>query len=155
MGVADSTLDELLARLAAPAPSPCGGATAALTAAMASSLVAMVAAGSPGWEEGLAVETRARELRGRLVELAERDTEAVAGLVALRRLGPAERAGAIERATRVPTEIGEAAREAASLAALAEASGKRGMRADATAARLLADAAARVADEIVAVNSGG
>ncbi len=145
MGVADSTLDELLARLAAPAPSPCGGATAALTAAMASSLVAMVAAGSPGWEEGLAVETRARELRGRLVELAERDTEAVAGLVALRRLGPAERAGAIERA----------AREAASLAALAEASGKRGMRADATAARLLADAAARVADEIVAVNSGG
>jgi len=152
---ADDTIDELLDQLAAPAPSPCGGATAAITAAMASALVEMVASGSHDWAEGERVAARASELRARLLELAWRDTQAVAGLVRLGRLPATERSDALEQAVRVPDEIDEAARETAVLAALAETAGKHTMRADATAARLLAEAAARVAEQIRAVNAAG
>ena len=155
MSFAGHTLDQLLQQLEAPAPSPCGGATAAITAAMACSLVAMVARGAEGWERGWAVATRAIELRAQLLDLARQDAEAVAGLVQLARLPAPERSQALERAIRVPTEIRDAARETAGLAELAEANGKSGMRADATAARMLATAAAEIADEITAANSVG
>ena len=154
MRFADHTLHELLSELAAPAPSPCGGATAAITAAMACSLIAMVARGAPSWDAGAETESRATELRAHLLELAQQDTEAVAGLLQLADLAPAERSAAIELAIRVPTAIAQAARETAALAELAETHGKRVMRADAAAARLLAEAAARVAEEITAENSG-
>jgi formiminotetrahydrofolate cyclodeaminase len=154
VSVADQTLDDFLAALAAPAPSPCGGATAAITAAMAASLVIMVARGSRDWQEGAAAEASAAELRDRLLCLARADTEAVAGLLALGRLAEPERAEALERAIRVPASIAAAARETAALAELAEAHGKRVMSADAHAARLLADAAARTAEAIVVANGG-
>jgi formiminotetrahydrofolate cyclodeaminase len=152
MSMREHTLDELLVQLSAPAPSPCGAATAAITAAMACSLVAMVAEGTPSWQEGTNVATRATDLRERLLDLAVRDTEAVAALVKLGRLAADERAEAIERAIRVPLAIGEASRETAMLAALAETHGKAAMRADATAARLLATAAAEVAEKTAAAN---
>jgi methenyltetrahydrofolate cyclohydrolase len=148
----DTTLEELLGQLEAPGPSPCGGATAALTAAMAGSLVAMVARGAPAWEEGASVAERATELRDRLVDLAWADTQAVAGLLELKRLPEDERAQAIERAIESPAAIHSAAQEVAALAELAESHGKPVMRADATAARLLAAAAAQVAAEIMATN---
>jgi methenyltetrahydrofolate cyclohydrolase len=155
LSLGERTLDELLAELAAPAPSPCGGATAALTAAMACSLVAMVACGASGWSEANATAGRAIELRAELLGLAGEDTDAVAGLIGLGRLTAAERSEALERAIRAPTAIQQAAAEAADLAALAEEHGKRIMRADATAARLLATAAAQVAAEIAATNQSG
>jgi formiminotetrahydrofolate cyclodeaminase len=153
MSFADHTLDELLQLLEAPAPSPCGGATAAITAAMACSLVAMVARGAGTWEEGESVAAQATALRTQLLDLARLDAEAVAGLVRLARLPEAERSDALEQAIGVPAKIRDAAGEAAALAALAEENGKAGMRADATAARILAGAGARVAGEIVATNS--
>ena len=155
MSFAGYTLDELLQQLEAPAPSPCGGATAAITAAMACSLVAMVARGAGGWDEGETVAARATELRARLLDLAQRDAEAVAGLVQLGGLTATKQAEALERAIRVPVEIREAANETVALAERAERHGKAAMRADATAARLLAEAAAWVGDAIVAANRAG
>jgi formiminotetrahydrofolate cyclodeaminase len=155
LSLGERTLDELLTELAAPAPSPCGGATAALTAAMACSLVAMVARGASGWNDADATAAKAIELRGELLALAREDTEAVSGLIGLRRLPAAERSEAIERAIRAPAAIHQAAAEAAELAALAGEHGKRVMRADASAARLLATAAAGVAAEIAATNQSG
>jgi methenyltetrahydrofolate cyclohydrolase len=152
---AGHTLDELLQQLEAPAPSPCGGATAAITAAMACSLVAMVARGAEGWDEAATVAARAIELRAQLLDLAQQDAEAVAGLVRLGRLTASEQSDALERAIRVPAEIREAANETVTLAERAEGHGKAAMRADATAARLLAEAAAWVADAIVSANRAG
>lgn len=155
MSFAGHTLDELLQELEAPAPSPCGGATAAITAAMACSLVAMVARGAQRWDEAATVAARATELRGQLLDLAQQDAEAVAGLVQLGRLTASEQTDALEQAIRVPAEIREAANETAALAERAERNGKSTMRADATAARLLAEAAAWVGDAIVAANRAG
>ena len=155
MGLGHHTLEELLAQLEAPAPSPCGGASAGITAAMAASLVAMVARGTPLWEDGTRVAGRATELRDRLLELAWADTQAVAGLLQLGRLSDAERSQAIERAIESPAAIHQAALEVAALAALTELHGKPVMRADATAARMLANAAAEVAAAITATNQSG
>jgi methenyltetrahydrofolate cyclohydrolase len=155
MALGEHTLDDLLRQLEAPAPSPCGGATAALTAAMAASLVAMVARGTPAWGEGAGVAERAAEVREDLVNLAWADTQAVAGLHELKRLSEDGRARALELAIGSPTAIEEAARTVVALAELAETHGKPVMRADATAARLLANAAADVAAEIKAANQSG
>src|SRR5262249_56800814 len=133
MGVGSRTLDDLLRKLEAPAPSPCGGAAAALTAAMAASLVAMVARGTSGWDEGASVAERATALRAELLDLAREDTEAVAGLVRLGRLPEAERAAALERAVRSPEAIHDAALKIAALAELAVTNGKPTMSVDASA----------------------
>jgi formiminotetrahydrofolate cyclodeaminase len=125
-----------------------------MTAAMASSLVAMVARGARDWDAGEATATRALELRDRLVALAQEDTDAGAGLVRLGSMAEAERAETLADAIRVPAAIADAATETAALAELAEAHGRPAMGPDATAARLLATAAARVAEEIVAANGG-
>jgi len=152
---ADSTLEGLLAQLEAPAPSPCGGATAAITAAMAGSLVAMVARAARDWEEGASVADRAGELRAELLDLAWEDTQAITGLIRFERLPEAERPAALARAVQTPSAIHDAALKIAALAELAVTHGKAGMRADADAARLLATAAAQVAAEITATNQSG
>ncbi len=122
---------------------------------MAGSLVAMVARGASAWEDGARIAGRATALREALPELARAETQAVRGLLPPGRLPEAEQAAVRERAIQSPAAIEEAAREVAELAELAEVNGKPAMRADATAARLLATAAAQVAAEITAANQSG
>ena len=151
------TFDELLERLAAPAPAPAGGSAAALSAAMAASLIVMIGRGTPGWPEGRTVADRATGLRSRLVALAHEDARAVGRLLeTFRERETTARAGkfanALVEASTPPAEIAAAAAEVVELAVLASEHGKAAMHADASAAALLARAAADSAVAIVESN---
>lgn len=152
-------LAALLDALEAPAPSPCGGSAAALGAAMGAALVAMVCRASSAWDDAPGIAAQATTLRARLVELADDDIRAFGA--ALEAMSVARDAGgerdrllgvALEKAAEVPLAIAAAAADVTELAALAAANGKHGLRADATAAALLAEAAAVAAARLVEVN---
>lgn len=155
-----STFDDVLEALAAPAPGPAGASAAALTAAMAAAIVVMVARGSRAWAGGHVFAERAAGLMTRLVELADDDAHAVAGLLAvIKAPAGADRAEtvalALVAASRPPASIAAAAAEIVELAAEAAARGKPVMRADAVAAALLATAATRSAVGVVETNLAG
>ena len=124
----------------------------------------MVGRASPGWPEGLATATAAADLRQRLLALGQEDVDAIANVIRLtgrrERSGPdspearAERARAVLRASSAPLEIAELAADVAGLAAHAAMKGKRPLRADASAARALAVAAAQTAASVVTGNLG-
>jgi len=144
---AERTVRELLDALAAPGPGPAGGSAAALNGAVAASLVRLVATVSRSWAESTAVGERAAELQRRLLELTDED--AVAWTRALRhRDDPAARTAA--RA--VPLEIAAAAREVGELARAAATRCPAHVRADATTAVHLADAANEAALGVAAAN---
>ena len=150
-------LDEVLDRLESPAPGPAGASAAALAAAMAASLVVMTACGTDAWADGRAVAERASQLRGRLVELADEDAQAVARLLELFREpvsdGRAEKmASGLVEAAKTPLAIAVAAAELTELAGAAAEQGKPVMRADAAAAAQLAEAATRAAVLVVETN---
>jgi formiminotetrahydrofolate cyclodeaminase len=158
-GLESLTLTGLLDALEAPAPSPCGGSAAALAGAMAASLVALVARHSPGWRDAAGVAAQATVLRERLVALAEEDIRAFAA--AMEALAAASGAGggrdrllgvALERAAEVPLQIASASADVAELAALAAVEGAPTVQPDATAAALLAEAAATSSAHLVLVN---
>ncbi|HVW18283.1 MAG TPA: cyclodeaminase/cyclohydrolase family protein, partial [Solirubrobacteraceae bacterium] len=76
-------LDELLERVAAPAPTPGAGPVAAWTCALAAGLVEMACAvearrGDVDADTAHERRERARALRGELLELADRDVVAYA-----------------------------------------------------------------------------
>lgn len=152
-------LDEFLDALEAPAPSPCGGSAAAVAAAMAASLVTMVARSSPGWAEAPGIATQARALRSRLTRLGDEDAEAFGEVLSVLRepTGSREQRDfalgvALLHAAEVPLRIAEAAADVAELAALASVEGSTQLRADATAAAALAEAATRSAAHLVDIN---
>lgn len=155
------TFARLLEELEAPAPSPCGGSAAALAGAMAASLVALVARRSPDWRDAPGVAAQAVALRDRLVSLAEEDVRAYAA--AMEALAAASGTGgsrdrllgvALERAADVPLEIASAAADVAELAALASVEGTPTLQPDATAAALMAEAAATSSAHLVLINLG-
>lgn len=147
------TLDELLAGLAAAAPSPAGGTAAAAVAAMAASLVVMVGRESPGWAAGADIAARATHLRDRLVALGAEDVQAFAAVLAASRADDSGAfAKALVRASEVPLEIAERAADVAEIATRAATEGKRPMRPDAEVAGILAEAATRAATLLVRVN---
>ena len=153
-------MDLLCEAFEAPVPSPAGGSAAAAVAAIAASLVVMVGRGSPDWSEGAEAASAAVALRDRLLVLGGEDVEAVAAvLTASRATRQSEPGGgrpgldkALLRASLVPLEIAERAAAVTALAARAAQEGKRPMRADAAAARVLAAAATQVASSIVSGN---
>ena len=126
---------------------------------MAAALVTMVARGSADWAEGAGVASQARKLRSRLTTLGDADADAFEQvLVTMRdRSGSSEQRDfalgeALVRAAEVPLEIAEVAADVAELAALAAAEGSPQLRPDATAATVLAEAAARAATHLVEIN---
>lgn len=152
-------VDDLLAALGAPAPSPSGGSAAAVAAAMAASLVGLVARASAEWPESPGIAVQATSLRDRLVALADADAAAFgAALAELRTsdetgLTRDERIGrALALAADAPLAIAEAAADVTALATLAAAEGRVDVRPDALVARELAAAAARGAAQLVEVN---
>jgi formiminotetrahydrofolate cyclodeaminase len=154
---------DFLAALAAQTPAPGGGSAAAVTVAMAAALVRSVASLSrEGWSEAGGVIAQAEAVGRRVTPLIQRDAhayeDALRTIAERSEIAPEDRearlADSLERAAAAPLEIGEAAAEAAELAALAVENGEPSVRADAAAAAMLAEAAARVSATLVEINLG-
>ena len=153
--LSDRRLADLLDAVAAPTPAPGGGSSAATVAALAAALVEMAAAIAGSADAG-----RARELRVRALELAERELTSYAPVLEARRLpagDPARRAriaAALEEASAVPREIGSVAAETVVLAQRVGAGASAAVRGDAETGRILAEAAGAAAALLVATNEG-
>jgi methenyltetrahydrofolate cyclohydrolase len=156
----DLSLRELLDRLAAEDPAPAAGSVAALGVAMAAALLAKVAKVSTAWPEAPAVVAQADRLRLRTAPLAQSDAEAyeeaLAALHLPDQLEPEVRdmtlGQVLARAAEIPLVIAEAGADVACLAAEVAERGAPERRGDAIAAALIAEASARAAANLVAVN---
>jgi formiminotetrahydrofolate cyclodeaminase len=178
MELVDRTLAEVVDRLAAREPAPGGGSAAALAGALAAALTEMTAAfaltslRSPhdadaapadpdvaGHQARLVeVGDRARELRRKLLSLAEDDTRSYAPVLdalAIERADPdrpARLRAALTAATDVPLAIAVAAAEVGELAFAAAQAGNAHLLGDATVGAVIAEAAAQSAARIVELN---
>jgi len=147
-------LADVLDAVGAPTPAPGGGSSSALVCALAAGLVEM-AAGIGGPAEAA---ERARALRARALGLAEEELGSYAPVLEARRL-PRDDPGrktameeALERASRSPLAVAEAAAEVASLGLVVAEGANAAVRGDAVAGVLLAEAAAVAAAQLVEVN---
>jgi formiminotetrahydrofolate cyclodeaminase len=150
-------VSELLDRIATGPPPPGGGSVAALSAAMAAALVSMAARA----HGELAVAAQADGISRRLVVLAEEDAAALGHaldtLAGNTGQGRQEQRDfslgrALRRAADQPLLIAEAAEDVALVAAELADRIEGPVKADAAAAAMLAESAARVAAHLVAVN---
>jgi len=151
----DLRLGEFLDSLSAPAPTPGGGAVAALTVSLAAGLVTMAARRSvDSWSDAPGVAAQARALLARAGPLAQTDADAWhAALAALEEpRGETELEERLAKAAEVPLAIADTAADVAELAALAAEMGEGTYRGDAAAAAVLAEAGARAAAKLVGLN---
>jgi formiminotetrahydrofolate cyclodeaminase len=154
-------VERFLDRIASAEPAPSGGSVAAVAVAMAAGLVAMAARLAHEWPKASDVVERAEALRSRMATLALADEDAYAKVIEALRLAPAspwgdaELAAALSDAADVPLAVAEAASEVATLAALVAQEGNDRLRGDALVAAELAEAGARGAAELVAINLAG
>jgi formiminotetrahydrofolate cyclodeaminase len=154
-------VERFLDRIASTEPAPAGGSVAAVAVAMAAGLVAMAARLAHEWPKAGEVVERAEALRSRTATLALADEDAYAKVIAALRLPPASPSRAADIATAlsgaadVPLAVVEAAAEVAALAALLAREGNDRLRGDALVAAELAEAGARGAAELVAINLAG
>lgn len=157
----DRPLGEFLDQLAGDVAAPGGGSTAGVCVGMAAGLVACVARRSyDDWDDAGAALAQAEKLRSRVAPLIDLDArafdEALRMLSTRAEIDAGERDSRLEeslaRAAEVPLAIGEAAADVAELAALVSNYGTQELRADAATAAILAEAAARTAERLVAVN---
>ncbi len=139
---------------------PGAGYCAAISLSMAAGLVAMAAGASRDeWPEARGAAAQANMLRERVAPLAQKNVNAYADAVArLRGSGDGgsetDLGTLLERAAQIPLDIAESAVDVASLAAVVAERGNQALRADAVAAALLAQGAARAAATLVEVNLG-
>jgi glutamate formiminotransferase/formiminotetrahydrofolate cyclodeaminase len=170
--IASRTIEGFLEALASDAPTPGGGAVAALSAAAGAALISMVCRLTIGREAYEEVEERMREYLGEadaarpaFLELGQRDEDAFEAVMAAFRLPKdddrqkAERSAAIQRAyegaARVPLEV---ARRAVALMHIARASiehGNANAASDGLSAAHVLHAAAHGAVANVAINAAG
>jgi methenyltetrahydrofolate cyclohydrolase len=165
----DRTLEEFLAAVAAPTPTPGGGSVSALAGALSvalSRMVAGLARGKKGYEavesELAQLEVRAQKTQARLEALIDEDAKAYEAVMAAMRLPKsteaekATRVDAMQRAyrkaTEVPLETMERCVEALELAEAAVKKGNRGAVTDAAVAVLLAESAIRGASLNCSIN---
>jgi formiminotetrahydrofolate cyclodeaminase len=154
-------VERFLDRIASAEPAPAGGSVAAVAVAMAAGLVAMAARLAHEWPKADEVVGRAEALRSRMATLALADEDAYAMVIEAQRLPtaspsrPAELEAALSGAADVPLAVAEAAAEVAVLAALVAQEGNDRLRGDALVAAELAEAGARGAAELVAINLAG
>jgi formiminotetrahydrofolate cyclodeaminase len=156
----DQPVRQFLDQVAARAPAPGGGSSAAMAGALAAGLVAMAARFSgellPDAEE---LAGRADELRRRAAELVDQDAQAygrVLDAFALPGGGTGQREqrarAALQRAAEVPAEMTEIAAQVAGMAARLARAGNPNLRGDSISAALLAEASARCASALVDIN---
>jgi methenyltetrahydrofolate cyclohydrolase len=152
--------EELLDTIAAETPAPGGGSVAAFVTEMAASLAAMAARFAHDWDGAAGAVAQAETLRHRAAPLADEDAVAYENvLTALRmprELEPEVRnmliGETLSRAADVPLQIAECAASVSELAAEIAVCGNPNLRGDASAAAILASAAARVAANLVEIN---
>jgi methenyltetrahydrofolate cyclohydrolase len=155
-GLAEQPLGRFLEEVAEPRPAPGGGTSAACSCALAAALVEMAArlARAGGAE-------RARALRQRALELAERELSSYEAVLAAMRLpadDPAREAHvetALSEASGPPLAIAEAAAETAALAVEVARASSPSVRGDAVTGATLAEAAAAAAASLVEINLAG
>ena len=133
--------------LAADPPGPAGGSAAAAAVAMAAALTELVARKSDRPEDA----ERAAGVRSRALSLADADARAYAAVLAAQ--GDARR-DALEGASDLLREIGEAAAELSALAAPLADLARPALRADVLTAVELAGAARRASAEMIRANLG-
>jgi formiminotetrahydrofolate cyclodeaminase len=158
MSIKSKKVDEFLEELADSKPTPGGGAAAALVGSMAASLVEMVAGltvGRKGYEK---VQEDVRRLRNRairnkkkLLDLADKDVAAFNGVVRAYKLRK-DLQPALRKATEVPLETAETAKQVLALAEEVVKKGNKHAISDAKSARYLARAAILSALENVKIN---
>jgi formiminotetrahydrofolate cyclodeaminase len=141
--LSEQPVGEFLAALGERTPTPASGAATALTGALAAALVEL-SARCAGDDEAV---TRAKALTMRLVQLADEDVEAFTAFMNAR--SDETRARIIE----VPKEIAARANEVAALAQAVRVKLTSSVAGDAEAAAALAEAAARVARRLAALNA--
>jgi formiminotetrahydrofolate cyclodeaminase len=142
---AELPLGAFVAAVSDPTPAPAGGSATAVAAALAAALVELTARLSDDEE----ARREAALLRRRLLALADDDAAAYAEFL---RSGTEE---ARSRTVDVPLELAEAAVAVAELAERLEREGNPRLVADASAASLLARAAAGAAARLVELNLDG
>ena len=169
MGVKDWTVEQFLAAVAAPTPTPGGGSVSALAGALSTALSRMVvgiARGKVGYEavesELAQIETRGKTIQARLEALIDEDARAYDAVIAAMRMPKSsdpEKAARVDamqaayrKATEVPLETMERCIEALELAEAAAKKGNRSATTDAAVAILLAKSAIRGASLNCAVN---
>jgi formiminotetrahydrofolate cyclodeaminase len=158
MALYDRDLRVLLDELSAPTPAPGAGAVSGIVVAMAAGLIASAARRSTDWEDGKGIAAQAQALRSRVERLAEANEEAYLEALALIE-GANEDGGrdaalgkALDTAAELPLAIAECAYDVALLGAETAQHAARGGAEDACAAAVLAEAAARAAAGLIAVN---
>ncbi len=156
-------VSEFLSRLAGPEPAPSGGGAAALAVSMAAGLCAMTARLSARQLAGAEdLATAAQRTADRAASLVQADADSYAAVIAAQRrrhdddqARRREIATALAAAADVPIEIVELAVPVARLAARLAADGNPNLRGDAITGALLAEAGARSAAALVAINLAG
>lgn len=172
MKLSEMKVKEFADELASSSPAPGGGSVAALSASLGAALVAMVSALTVGkekhkdnWEIMEKTGKEATELKKRLLELMEADTEAFNTFMAALKM-PKEtenekkrRKEAIQEATKgaidVPLKTLRACRDVAALAGTACEKGNPNAVSDAGTATIMAQAAGKAAAYNVKINLMG
>ena len=158
----DLPLSRFLELLAGPDPAPSGGGAAALAVCLAAGLCAKAARLSARQLGGEAADltTSTERTLAAAASLIQADADSYRGVIAARRT-PAgiddesrrrQIAAALSDAAEVPMQIVELAVPVARIAARLAAAGNPNLRGDAITAALLAEAGARAAAILVAIN---
>lgn len=156
-----TALRGLLGAVAGREPGPTGGWSAAATVGLGAALTAMAArASSRQLPDSAQLAARADRLWDHAVELAEADVAAYHKVLDSRGPGhetdtgpDAELSAALAEAADVPLAVAELGSEITTLAARLAERGNPALRADARTGAVLAEAGARAAAELVAVNT--
>ena len=154
------TVEEFLESVASKSPTPGGGAVAAVTAALASSLVEMVCNLTIGKKSYVEVEpkmkqvaARMQEIRMELMDLADADSDAFQKVMeSYKTEDKAKIKAAIYWATEVPQKTADLAKEIQAAALEIAPLGNRNAYSDAMSAEHLAVAATEAAMENVEIN---
>ena len=172
MKLVEQRVIDFVAATASKAPTPGGGAIAALTAATGAALAELVAnltVGKKGYEtvqpEMEALQVKAEEIRKRMLELSQADADVfnifmnALGLPKNTDEEKAARTAAIQQAYKdaamVPFEIGELANQIFDLAELASRKGNQNLITDGIIAAINARAAVKSAFLNVRINLSG
>lgn len=161
MQIKDQKITDFLDGLASKNPTPGGGAVAALSAAMATSLVEMVANLTIGKKEYLEVEEkmkniaeRMKQMRSELLDLADADADAFDKVMeAYKTKDKPKIKAALYWAIEIPQKVVNLSTEIQNLAIEVSKIGNKNTYSDAMSAEYLANAALEAAEENIIINT--
>lgn len=158
MAIKKQTIEKFLEEVCSKAPTPGGGAAAAMAGAMGAALVGKVARLTKGKSEVLKIAEKADKLRSELLELSDKDCQAYDEVVQAYRLPKEDKTRgrriqeALKYAAEVPMETVRKSVEVLYLASFVAAKGNQNAVSDARCAVELATAAIYGALENVRIN---